>query len=116
MHEVYMSTHSCCGCSQILRKPDGSSRGFGFVTYSDEKAVEQCLVMQHEIGGKAVRNRPQPGHHTQILSAHQMSNLNSELKNRDRGQIWMDLFLYIPLSNAVVNRRLASGGSWHDGV
>ena len=39
---------------QILRKPDGSSRGFGFVTYSEEKAVEQCLVMQHEIGGKAV--------------------------------------------------------------
>ena len=41
--------------AQILRKPDGSSRGFGFVTYSEEKAVEQCLVMQHEINGKAVR-------------------------------------------------------------
>ena len=48
-----------CGMPlQILRKPDGSSRGFGFVTYSDEKAVEQCLVMQHEIGGKAVRTCP----------------------------------------------------------
>jgi hypothetical protein len=39
---------------QVLRKPDGGSRGFGFVTFSDEVAVEKCLVMQHVLEGKQV--------------------------------------------------------------
>ena len=39
---------------QILRKPDGSSRGFGFVTYSDDMSVEQVLQLAHEINGTAV--------------------------------------------------------------
>ena len=39
---------------QILRKPDGGSRGFGFVTYKDEMSVEKCLVMQHSLSGKTV--------------------------------------------------------------
>ena len=42
------------GNPQILRKPDGTSRGFGFVTYRDESMVEKCLVVQHTIGGKTV--------------------------------------------------------------
>lgn len=40
--------------AQILRKPDGGSRGFGFVTYKDEMSVEKCLVMQHSLSGKTV--------------------------------------------------------------
>ena len=39
---------------QILRKPDGGSRGFGFVTYKDEMSVEKCLVMQHSLNGRTV--------------------------------------------------------------
>lgn len=38
----------------VLRKPDGTSRGFGFVTYDDEVAVEKCLVMEHHLGGRRV--------------------------------------------------------------
>ena len=38
----------------MLRKEDGSSRGFGFVTYKDEVVVEKCLVMQHQLNGKPV--------------------------------------------------------------
>lgn len=37
----------------ILRK-DGVSRGFGFVTFTDEVAVEKCLVIQHALNGKRV--------------------------------------------------------------
>lgn len=39
---------------QVLRKSDGGSRGFGFVTYKDEISVEKCLVMQHQLGGRTV--------------------------------------------------------------
>lgn len=38
----------------MLRKPDGGSRGFGFVTYDDEITVEKCLVMPHMLNGKSV--------------------------------------------------------------
>lgn len=38
----------------MLRKPDGGSRGFGFVTYEDEISVEKCLVMQHQLNGRTV--------------------------------------------------------------
>ena len=38
----------------MLRKPDGGSRGFGFVTYKDEISVEKCLVMQHQLNGRTV--------------------------------------------------------------
>jgi hypothetical protein len=38
----------------VLRKHDGGSRGFGFVTYDDEISVEKCLVMPHVLNGKAV--------------------------------------------------------------
>ena len=49
--------HSTCrsfraAAVQILRKLDGSSRGFGFVTFVHELSVEKCLVMQHSINGK----------------------------------------------------------------
>ena len=73
---IWISQHSCAGCKvakpssrardgylmcaetcpglQILRKPDGGSRGFGFVTYKDEMSVEKCLVMQHSLNGRTV--------------------------------------------------------------
>ncbi|KAK9823203.1 hypothetical protein WJX72_001083 [[Myrmecia] bisecta] len=38
----------------ILRKPDGGSRGFGFVTFKDEMSVEKCLVVSHTLAGKRV--------------------------------------------------------------
>ena len=38
----------------MLRKPDGTSRGFGFVTYEDEVSVEKCLVMEHHLAGRRV--------------------------------------------------------------
>lgn len=44
-------------CAQdcvVLRKPDGSPRGFGFVTYDDEVSVEKCLVMEHHLAGRRV--------------------------------------------------------------
>lgn len=39
---------------QVLRKPDGMSRGFGFITFKDEMSVEKCLVIQHTLNGKQV--------------------------------------------------------------
>lgn len=38
----------------MLRRPDGSCRGFGFVTFDDEVAVEKCLVQEHFIAGRRV--------------------------------------------------------------
>ncbi|CAL5229182.1 g12460 [Coccomyxa viridis] len=40
--------------SVVLRKPDGMSRGFGFITFKDEMSVEKCLVKQHTLNGKQV--------------------------------------------------------------
>jgi len=59
MHSSTNSKLCLMGCLmlcllQILRKPDGGSRGFGFVTYKDEMSVEKCLVMQHSLSGKTV--------------------------------------------------------------
>lgn len=41
----------------VLRKHDGGSRGFGFVTYDDEITVEKCLVMPHILNGKTVETK-----------------------------------------------------------
>ena len=53
-NEMQLCEQLSCGL-QILRKPDGTSRGFGFVTYRDESMVEKCLVVPHTITGKTVR-------------------------------------------------------------
>ncbi|CAD7698390.1 unnamed protein product [Ostreobium quekettii] len=38
----------------IVRRADGASRGFGFVTFSNEMSVEKCLVLHHELNGRKV--------------------------------------------------------------
>lgn len=38
----------------MLRRPDGSCRGFGFVTFDDEVTVEKCLVQEHHVAGRRV--------------------------------------------------------------
>ena len=43
--------------TQVLRKPDGMSRGFGFITFKDEMSVEKCLVKQHTLNGKQVGSK-----------------------------------------------------------
>ncbi len=41
--------------SVVLRdKVDGSSRGFGFITFRDELSVEKCLVEPHYLNGRQV--------------------------------------------------------------
>ncbi|KDD71845.1 hypothetical protein H632_c4301p0, partial [Helicosporidium sp. ATCC 50920] len=40
--------------SNILRKPNGMSKGYGFVTFDDEMSVEKCLVTLHTIQGRSV--------------------------------------------------------------
>lgn len=40
--------------ASVIRKQDGTSRGYGFVTFKDEVSVEKCLVQEHYFNGKAV--------------------------------------------------------------
>lgn len=41
-------------CVVLRDKLDGSSRGFGFVTFQDELSVEKCLVEPHFLNGRQV--------------------------------------------------------------
>lgn len=50
----YFSEFGSITDATILRNPDGSVRGYGFVTFDDEVSVEKCLVQQHSIAGKLV--------------------------------------------------------------
>lgn len=50
----YFSRFGRIDDATILRKPDGSSRGYGFVTFEDEISVEKCLVQEHELNGHAL--------------------------------------------------------------
>lgn len=38
----------------VIRKQDGTSRGYGFVTFRDEVSVEKCLVQEHYFHGKPI--------------------------------------------------------------
>lgn len=50
----YFSRFGTIEDATILRKPDGSSRGYGFVTFEDEICVEKCLVQEHSLNGHAL--------------------------------------------------------------
>lgn len=50
----YFSQYGVIQDAVIVRKQDGTSRGFGFVTFADEMSVEKCLVVQHELKGRKV--------------------------------------------------------------
>ncbi|KAL6785565.1 hypothetical protein ACKKBF_B00790 [Auxenochlorella protothecoides x Auxenochlorella symbiontica] len=41
----------------VLRRPDGSSKNYGFVTFDDEMSVEKCLLGQHTLNGRQVQVR-----------------------------------------------------------
>lgn len=41
-------------CVVLRDKLDGSSRGFGFVTFQDEISVEKCLVEPHFLNNRQV--------------------------------------------------------------
>ena len=38
--------------SDVVRRPDGTSRGFGFVTFADEASGQQAIAQQHSVGGR----------------------------------------------------------------
>ncbi|CAD7702233.1 unnamed protein product [Ostreobium quekettii] len=53
--KLYFDPYGEIDDAVIVRTKDGSSRGFGFVTFKDEISVEKCLVQMHTLpNGKSV--------------------------------------------------------------
>lgn len=50
----YFSSFGTLISCNIVKKADGTSRGYGFVVYQDEVSVEKCLVQYHELAGQQV--------------------------------------------------------------
>lgn len=40
-----------------MRKHDGTSKNYGFVTFDDEMSVEKCLVEEHSLNGRKIEVR-----------------------------------------------------------
>lgn len=57
-----------------MRRPDGTSRNYGFVTYESERTVEKCLVQLHWLAGRQV----------QVHRANPPNNANAGVGDRER--------------------------------
>jgi len=50
----YFSCYGAIVDAVVLRWPDGRSRGFGYVTFSDTAAVTAALRVSHQVGGRHI--------------------------------------------------------------
>jgi len=50
----YFSRYGAIVDAVVLRWPDGRSRGFGYVTFSDTAAVTAALRVSHQVGGRHI--------------------------------------------------------------
>jgi len=50
----YFSRYGAIVDAVVLRWPDGRSRGFGYVTFSDAAAVTAALSVSHQVGGRHI--------------------------------------------------------------
>jgi RNA recognition motif-containing protein len=50
----YFARYGAIVDAVVLRWPDGRSRGFGYVTFSEANAASQALRIQHQVGGRQV--------------------------------------------------------------
>mmetsp|Transcript_72517 Transcript_72517/g.143801 ORF Transcript_72517/g.143801 Transcript_72517/m.143801 type:complete len:452 (+) Transcript_72517:55-1410(+) len=50
----YFSRYGAIVDAVVLRWPDGRSRGFGYVTFSDTAAVAAALRVSHQVGGRHI--------------------------------------------------------------
>jgi uncharacterized membrane protein YgcG len=52
MHALRLLRHCCL---QIVRHPDGGSRGFGFVTFATEASADEVMLSTtHDVNGRTV--------------------------------------------------------------
>jgi hypothetical protein len=68
--------------ARILKRPDGTSRGFGFVEFQDEMSVEKCLVQYHTLKEKSIdvkrSSRGPGGGDSMAPPLHQQQQANSQ--------------------------------------
>merc|ERR1719362_1367358 len=50
----YFSRYGAIVDAVVLRWPDGRSRGFGYVTFSDTAAAAAALRVSHQVGGRHI--------------------------------------------------------------